>query len=162
MELIVKDSSLRGMLTGSLFKRFPHIHPREPYPFDFLGSEPFIEELEALLRTVGSPEPDGPLPLQIGDDDPVAVALTDGDLVNADCLRPGIAGTAEFLPHVLLFQSVDRLAIQMQLLGDILDRGGTATLANVKGKSLGVERIFGQEDKFLLLHLAAPSAQNTP
>src|SRR3972149_3099321 len=50
----------------------------------------------------------------------------------------------------------------MQLLGDILDRGGTATLANVKGKTLGVEWIVGQEGKFLLLHLAAPSAQNTP
>ena len=89
------------------------------------------------------------------------MAIPDGDLVNANGLGPGIAGTAEFLPHVLLFQSVDRLAVQMQLLGDILDRGGTATLANVKGKPLGVERIVGQEGKLLLLHLAAPSAQNT-
>ncbi len=161
MELIVKDSSLRGMLTRSVFKGFPHVHDRKPYPFDFCGSEPLIEELQALLRTVGPPEPDGPSPLQIADDDPVAVALTDGDLVNADGLGPGIAGTAEFLPHVLLFQSVDRLAVQMQLLGDILDRGGTATLAHVIGKSLGVERIVGQEGKLLLLHLAAPSAQNT-
>ena len=90
------------------------------------------------------------------------MALTDGDLVNADTFGPGIAGTAEFLPHVLLFQSIDRLAVQMQLPGDILDRRGAATLANVKGKPLGVERIVGQEDKLLLLHLAAPSAQNTP
>ena len=50
----------------------------------------------------------------------------------------------------------------MQLLGDILDRGGTATLTNVKGKTLGVEGIVGQEGKLLLLHLAAPSAKNTP
>ena len=150
------------MLTRSVFKGFPHVHERKPYPLGFRGSEPFIEELQALLRTVGSPEPDGPSPLQIADDDPVGVALTDGDLVKADALRPGIADTAEFLSHVLLFQSVDRLAVQMQLLGNILDRGGTATLANVKGKPLGVERIVGQEGKFLLLHLAAPSAQNTP
>src|SRR5512139_134911 len=162
MELIVKDSSLRGMLTRRVFKGFPHVHDRKPYPFDFRGSEPFIEELQALLRTVGSPEPDGPPPLQIGDDDPVAVALTDGDLVNADSLGSGIAGTAEFLPHVLLFQSVDGLAVQMQFLGNILDRGGTATLAHVVGKSLRVERIVGQEGKLLLLHLAAPSARNTP
>ena len=162
MELVVKDSSLRGMLPRSVFKGFPHVHDRKPHPFDFRGSEPLIEELQALLRTVGPPEPDGPPPLQIADDDPVGVALADGDLVNADGLGPGIAGTAEFLPHVLLFQSVDRLAVQMQLLGDILDRGGTATLANVKGKPLGVERIVGQEGKFFLLHLAAPSAQNTP
>ena len=50
----------------------------------------------------------------------------------------------------------------MQLLGHILDRGGAATLANVKGKSLGVERIVGQEGELLLLHLAAPPPQNTP
>ena len=150
------------MLTRSVFKGFPHVYNRKPYPFDFRGSEPFIEELQALLRTVGTPEPDGPSPLQIADDDPVAVALTDGDLVDADGLGPGIAGTAEFLPHVLLFQSVDRLAVQMQLPGDILDRGGTATFAHIKGKSLGVERIVAQEGKLLLLHLAAPSAQNTP
>jgi len=162
MELVVKESSLRGMLTGSLFKGFPHIHHCKPYPFDFLRSEPFIEELEALLRTVGSPEPDGPPPLQIGDDDPVAVALTNGDLVNADRLGPGIACTTEFLPHILFFQNIDCLVVQMQLLGDILDRRGAATLAHVIGKSLGVERIVGQEGKFLLLHLAAPSAQNTP
>src|SRR3989304_9644529 len=110
MELVVKDSRLRGMLTGSLFKGFPHVHNCKPYPFDFLGSEPFIEELQALLRTVGPPEPDGPPPLQIADDDPVGVALTDGDLVNADGLGPGIAGTAEFFPHVLFFPSVGRLA----------------------------------------------------
>src|SRR4030042_881183 len=113
MKLIVKDSSLRGMLTRRVFKGFPHVHDRKPYPFDFRGSKPFIEELQALLRAVGSPEPDGPSPLQIADHDPVAVALTNGDLVNADGLRPGIASTAKFLPHVLFFQGVDRLAVQM-------------------------------------------------
>ena len=162
MKLIVKNSSLRRILTRSVFKGLPHVHEGKPYCFDFRGSEPFIEELQTLLRTVNPPEPDGPSSLQIADDDPVAVALTDGDLVNADSLGPGIAGTAEFLPHVLLFQSIDRLAVQMQFLGNILDRGGSATLAHVKGKPLGVERIVGQEGKFLLLHLAAPSAQNTP
>ena len=162
MELVVKDGSLWGMLTRSVFKGFPHVHDPKAYPFGFRGSELFIEEFQTLLRAVGPPEPDGPSPLQIADDDPVAMALTDGDFVNADALGPGIAGTAEFLPHVLLFQSVDRLAVQMQLLGDILDRGGIATLAHVKGKPLGVERIVGQEGKLLLLHLAAPPAQNTP
>ncbi len=150
------------MFPRSVFKGFPHVHDRKPYPSDLLGSEPFKEELEALLRTVGAPEPDGPPPLQIGDDDPVAVALTDGDLVNADRLGPGIAGTAELLPHILFFQNVDRLVVQMQLLGNILDRGSTATLAYVIGKSLGVEWIVGQEGKLLLFHLATPSAQNTP
>ncbi len=162
MELIVKDGSLRGMLTRSVFKGFPHVHERKPYPLGFRGSEPFIEELHTLFRAVSTPEPDGPPPLQVADDDPVGVALTDRDFVNADGLGPGISGTAEFFPHVRFFQCLDRLAVQMQLPGDILDRGGTATFANVKGKPLGVERIAAQEGKLLLLHLAAPSAQNTP
>src|SRR4030042_2120922 len=162
MNLIVKDGSLRGTLTRGVFKGFPHVHERKPYPFGFRWSEPFIEELQALLRTVGTPKPDGPPPLQIADDDPVAVTFTDGDLVNADGLGPRIPGTAEFLPHVLLFQGLDRLAVQMQLPGHMLDRGSTATLANVKSKTLCVERIVAQEGKLLLLHLVAPSAQNTP
>src|SRR4030043_1392401 len=162
MKLIVKDSSLWGMPMRSFFKGFPHVHDCKPYPFDFRGSEPLIEEPQAVLRTAGPPEPDGPSPVEITDDDPVGVALPDGDFVNADGAWPGIASTAECLPHVMLFQSVDRLAVQMQLPGNVFDRGGTATLANVKGKPLGVERIVGQEGKLLLLHLAAPSAQNAP
>jgi len=90
------------------------------------------------------------------------MALTDRDLVNTDNLGSGIPDPTEFLPQVLFFQGVDRLAVQTQLPGDILDGGGTATLANVKGKPLCVERAVGQKGKLLLFHLAAPSAQNTP
>jgi len=90
------------------------------------------------------------------------MALTDRDLVNPDDLGPGIPGPTEFLPQVLFFQGVDRLAVQMQFPGDILDRRGAATLANVEGEPLGVERVVGQEGKLFLFHLAAPSAQNTP
>ena len=161
MKLVVKDSSLGNKLTRRFFKGLPHVHDRKPYPLEFRGSERFIEELQALLRTVGSSEPDGPFPLQIADHDPVGVPLTDREFVNADNLGPGIPRTTEFLPHVMLFQSADRLAVQMQLSGNILDRGGTATLANIKGKPFGVERIVGQEGKLLLFHLAAPSTQNT-
>ena len=150
------------MLPCRFFKGFPHVHDHKPYPLEFGGSERFIEELQALLRSVNPAKPDGPFPLQIANDDPVAMAFTDRDFVNTDDLGPGIPGPTEFLPQVLFFQSVDRLAVQMQLPGNILDGGGTATLANVKAKPLCVERVVGQEGKLLLFHLAAPSAQNTP
>src|SRR3974377_256955 len=162
MKLIVKDSRLGGMLPCRFFKGFPHVHNRKPYPFEFRGSGRFIEELQALLRSVDSAKPDGPFPLQIANDNPVAMAFPDRDFVNTDDLGPGVPGTTEFLPQVLFFQSVDRLAVQMQLPGDIFDGGGTATLANVKGKPLGVEWVVGQEGKLLLFHRAAPPAPNTP
>ena len=162
MKLIVKDRSLGDLLTRRFFKGFPHVHDRKPDSFEFRGSERFIEELQALLRPVGPPKPDGPFPLQITPNDPIGMALTDRDLVNTDNPGPGIPGPTEFLPQVLFFQGIDRLAVQTQLSGDILDGGGTATLANVKGKPLGVERVVGKEGKLLLFHLAAPSAQNTP
>src|SRR4030065_818091 len=98
MKLIVKDGSLRGILPRGVFKGFPHVHERKPYPFGFRWSEPFIEELQALLRTVGTPKPDGPPPLQLAANDPVAVTFTDGDLVNADGLGRSVSGTAGVLP----------------------------------------------------------------
>jgi len=162
MELIVKDGSLRGVLPRSVFKGFPHVHERKPYPFGFRGSEPFIEELQALLRTVGPPEPDGPSPLQIADDDPVTVALTDGDLVNADGLGPGITGTAEFLPHVLLFEFLDCLPVETEFFCNIFDRCGFAPPADVIGEALGIKRAVGQKRHLLPFHGAAPPTLDAP
>src|SRR5262245_54979042 len=64
--------------------------------------------------------------------------------------------------HVLLVEVLHRMPVQLQLLGDIPDRGAAAAPPHVEGKSLGVERIVGQELETLALHLAAPPAGDTP
>ena len=75
-------------------------------------------------------------------------------------LGPGVNG--QLRPHVLLFQRLDRVPIEIEFLGQILDRGRSAAPTYVKGKPLGVERIVGQEVQPLALHLAATSALNAP
>src|SRR5262249_35621597 len=52
--------------------------------------------------------------------------------------------------------------IQLQLRGDIADRCAAAAAADVKSKSLGVERVVCRKLQALALHLAAPTASDTP
>jgi hypothetical protein len=52
------------------------------------------------------------------------------------------------------------MPVQLQLFGDIVDWSAAAAPTDVKGKSLGVERIVRQELETLTLHLAAPAAMH--
>jgi hypothetical protein len=54
------------------------------------------------------------------------------------------------------------MPIELELLGDIPDRRAAAAPANVKGKSLGVERVVRQELEALALHLAALATHDAP
>ena len=65
-----------------------------------------------------------------------SVPLPDRDLVDADHLRPWLAGSSELLLHVLLLERLDRVPVQMQFLGDILDRRGSASTSDVEAKRL--------------------------
>ena len=71
-----------------------------------------------------------------------------------------IPGTAEFLPHVLLFEFLDSLPVQVQFYGNVFNRLSIASLANIEGKALGVERIIRKELQLLLLHLVAANTEN--
>ena len=69
-----------------------------------------------------------------------------------------LAGAAELLGHVLLVQLLDRVPIEVQLLGHRLDRTVPATSPHEEGEPLGVERIVGQPVEAFGLHGAAPRA----
>ena len=72
----------------------------------------------------------------------------------------GVPARASCAPHVLLVEFLDRLPIETQLLGDILDRRGAATPADEGGEPLCVKRIVGQELETLPPHLAARLAKH--
>lgn len=80
-----------------------------------------------------------------------------------DANRLGTRGTRfyQLRLHVLFFQRLDRVPIQVEFPGEILDRRRTTTQAHVMGKALGVERVVGQELESLAFHLAATSALHT-
>src|SRR4051794_5341803 len=154
VELVVDDPSLRGvaLLEGGVAERLPHVHDGQADLSALLRAEPGVELVQARLGAVLATEPDRPATLQVADDDAVAVALADGDLVDADDPRSGAACPAELLPHVLLVQLLDGVPLQVQLLGDGLYGALPAPPADVEGESLGVQRIVRQPVQALALH----------
>lgn len=136
-------------------ERLPHIHHRQPDALGFPRSQGRVELFHAGFRPVVATEPDRSLADQVADHDAVGVALADRDLVDADHLGSRQPGTPHLLGHVLLVQGLDRLPVELELLGDVADGRLPATPSDVPGKALGVERIVGEEVEPLGLHLAA-------
>ena len=160
MELVEQDARLRRMGRGGGAKRLPHVHHREANPRGFLGAEPGEERIHAGLGAVRAAEPDRPPAQQVADDDPIGVPFPDRHLVDADDLRPGRAGAPQLLAHVLLLERLDRVPLQLQLLGDVLDGRGPAPPPDVEREALGVAGIVGQEVEPLALHRATGAARD--
>jgi len=82
--------------------------------------------------------PDGPLFLQVADDDPVGVSLADGYLVHADDFRLRRSGEAQLLAHVDFFEFLDRVPVQAHVPGHVLDSHRPAQTADLHGEPQGV------------------------
>src|SRR6266571_589041 len=115
-------------------------------------------QLRPGLRAIVPAEPDRPLANEVAHHDPVLVALAHRDLVDADHRRRRSSRLGQLGTHVLLVQLLHRMPVELQLLGDVIDRSAAASPADIEGKSLGVERIVRQKLETLALHLAAPAA----
>jgi hypothetical protein len=70
----------------------------------------------------------------------------------------GVPARRSCSPHVLLLEILHRVPVEMQLLGDVLDRRGPTTTAHIEGKPFRVERVVGEERQPLSLHLPALNA----
>ena len=107
-------------------------------------------------------KPDRPATNQVTHHDAVGVTLADRDLVDADGLGSGSACLGQLRRHVLLLKPLDRVPVELELLGDVLDRGTAAAPADIEGEALRVERIGAKEAELLPLHLAATATEDTP
>src|SRR3974390_3066649 len=143
-------------------KRLPHVHHREPNAGALSCAEPGVELYHARLRAVLTPEPDRSSTKQVAHYDPVAMALADRNLVDADHLRTRHPHPLELGLHVLLVQHLDRVPVQRQLLRHVRNRRLPAAAPDKIGEAFGVERIVGQKVEPLPLHLAAVAAIETP
>ena len=161
-KLVEEDRRLRSMLIRGVAKWLPHVHHAKPNTAGLLLAQPLVEMPHARFRPIIAAEPDRTFPYQIAHDDPVGVALANRDLVDADDLRPRRACLGELRLHVLLLECLDGVPVELEFLGDVLDRGRAAALTHVVGKALGVERVVGQEIELLALHFAAAAALNAP
>ena len=99
---------------------------------------------------------------EVADHDAIGVALADRYLVDPDGLGRGRAGSAQLLSQVLFLEVLDRLPVEMQLLGERLDGRRLAAAPDVEREALGVERIVGEPIELLLFHLRAAPALDPP
>jgi hypothetical protein len=90
------------------------------------------------------------------------VPLADRYLVDADGLGTRRTRFGELRAHVLLFQRLDSVPVEIEFLRDVLDRRLPAAAANVKGKAFGIERVVRQELQLLALHVTATPTQHAP
>ncbi len=160
VELVEQDCRLGCVLGGGVARRLPHVHHRQTNAPRLPLAEPAVEQLHARLRTVRSAEPDRSSANQVAHRDPVGVALSDRDLVDADGLGAGRASLDQLRTHVLLVQLLDRVPIQIEFFGHIFDRADPTAPTDEPGKPLCIERIVGKEVESLPLHLAATATQH--
>ena len=158
MELIEQDGCLRGVGLGGVAKRLPHVHHRQANTAPLVRSEPGIELTHAGLRAVLAAKPDRSAANEIADHDAIGVPLSDRDFINANHLRSWPARLGELRSHVLLVQFLDRVPVELEFLGNVLDRGRATAPPHVVGKALGVKRVVGQKLQSLALHFAATPA----
>ena len=162
MELVEQDRRLRHLVVGHRAKRFPHVHRRQADAFGPGFAEPIVELHHARLRPIHTAEPDRSTPNEVTDHDAVGMPFADRDLIDADGLGARRAHAGQLHAHVLLVQFLDRMPVQMQFLGDRLDRGAGAASTDVIGEPLRVQRIVGQEVQALALHGSATPTVHPP
>ena len=114
-----------------------------------------IEGIEADFGAIHSAEPDGPATDQIADDDPVCVAWTDGEFVDADDLGARLTDAGQLLAHVLLVEFLDGMPVEVEVLRDILDGGESAVASDTDGESLGEVWIVGEPIEPFAFHVPA-------
>ena len=162
MELVEQDRRLRYSRLRNGAERPPHVHHGEPDFAALLAPQPVIERRHAGLGAIRAAEPDRPLANEVADHDAVAVAFADRDLVDADRMRGGRAGTSELGPHVLLLQRLDRVPVKLEVAGDIADRCLLAAAADIVRKALGEMRVVRQKIQALAFHAATTTAVDAP
>ena len=70
------------------------------------------------------------------------------------------AAPAKLLSHVLLLELLDRVPVEPQLLGHVLDRRRSTSSAHVHREALGVQGIVREKGELLALHSSAAPARN--
>src|SRR5262245_32891139 len=160
MELVKEDAGVRRLMGGRVAKRLPHVHHHQSDPRGFPGAQPHEELIQARLGAIHAAEPDRPPADQVADDDPIGVPFPDRDLVDANDLRPRSARAPQLLAHVLHLELFDGVPLEMQLLGDVVDRRRMTTTSDVERQALGVARIVGQEVEPFALHRTTAAARD--
>ena len=162
MELVEDDPGLRGILQHRVPERLPHVHGSQFDASALFPAQRLEKQVNVSLFATLTTDPDGPLPIQVTDDDPIVMSLADGDLINADGPGRWQPRQVNLLLHVELVEIFHRAVVQALHLGNSLVRHVPAQLAYMHGKALGIARVICQPVKMLYMHAATPRAIDTP
>src|SRR6266403_451665 len=143
-------------------ERLPHVHDGKPNTRTLLLTEPSVELAHARLRAVFTAKPHRAPPNEVAHHNPIVVSLADRYLVDADRLGTRRTRFGELRAHILHFQYLDGVPVELEFLGNVLDGRLPAATADVKGKALGIEWFVRQKRQLLALHVPATPAQHTP
>ena len=75
---------------------------------------------------------------------------------------PGVPAFAQLCTHVLLVERFDRIPVQMEFLGNALDRAFPTAPAHIMRKPFRVERIVRKPLQPLPFHAPAPATLHPP
>src|SRR6266446_2761691 len=113
-------------------ERFPHVHDGKPNTRTLLLTEPSVELTHARLRAVLAAKPDRAPPNEVAHHDPIVVPLADRYFVDADCLGARRTRFGELRAHILHFQCLDSVPVELEFLRNVLDGRLPAASADVK------------------------------
>ena len=144
VELVEQNGGLRRMRLRRILEWLPHIHDGEP---DFLlvfRADEGIELIHVGFGAAFAAKPDRSPLFEIAHHDAVGVTLPDRDLVDPDHAGARRSGARQLFAHVLLFEFLHRMPIQVHPLGHVLDRHRSAQGADRQRQALGELRVRRQ------------------
>ena len=162
VKLVEQDRRLRRIRRGRSAKRLPQVHHRQTNPRGLPLAQPLVELPHARFRAILAAKPDRSPPDQVAHHDARGVPFANRALVDADHLRPGRSGLGQVRRHVRLLQRLDRIPVQGQFFGNLLDRGRAAAFADGVSEPLGIEGGVGQKIERFALHRPAALARHPP
>src|SRR6185437_3682434 len=121
MKFVVQNGGLGSTRFSGVSKRLPHVHHRQANPTALWLSQLIKKPFQALFRTVLAAKPDRSSLFQVAHDNAVRVPFANRYLVNADHLGGGLTRTRKLRLQVLLVQLFDRMPVQLEFLGHVLD-----------------------------------------
>ncbi len=162
VELVEDNTRVGDVARDGVAKRLPHVHHGQFNAGSLFRPQINEKAIKVGLLTALAADPDRTSTLQVADDDPVVVALADGDLIDADGAWGRHAGLGHLLLHVELVELLHRAVVQALHLGHRLVRHVAAQLAHMQRKALGVARVLGQPIEMFYMHATAPRAVDAP
>jgi hypothetical protein len=142
VELVEDDACLWRISFERVAKGLPPVHRGQLDAGRLLRAQRRKEEVEVRVDAAFAADPDWSSAIEVTDDDPVVMALPDGDLVHADRPGRGQAGADHLLLHVDRVEGLDGAVVVPLRLDDRLVGPLAAERADVHGEALSDARVL--------------------